>query len=115
MLQIMLENDVLQKMTPFQRLFWEQQVEAAKKTQLQGMRWHSLIIRWCIYIRHQSQHAYETMRECGILLLSQRTLRDYSHHKKAKEGFSSEVDAQLCRSAKLEECEGWHAHVFFID
>lgn len=37
----------------FQHLFWQQQVEAASKKKAQNMRWHPLMIRWCIYLRHR--------------------------------------------------------------
>ena len=40
-----------------------------------------------------------------ILLPSQRTLRDYTHHIKATNGFSSEVDVQLCQAANLKSCK----------
>ena len=67
--------------------------EGAKKN---GIRWHPLIIKWCLYLRHQSSKSYETLREPGILALpSQRTLRDYSHAVNTGAGFSSEVDHQL--------------------
>ena len=36
----------------FQRIFWMQQVEAAKKKK-RGVRWHPLMIRWCLYLRHR--------------------------------------------------------------
>ena len=62
------------------------------------------MICWCIYLRHKSQSAYETMRQC-IPLPSKRTLKDYTHHIKAKPGFSADVDAQLCNAARLEKCE----------
>ena len=108
MREIILKEDstLLQRknLTMFQRLFWQQQAEAAKKHNSQGMRWHPVMIHWCIYLRHQSQSAYEKMRQC-ISLPSQRTLRDYTHHMKAKPGFSADVDAQLCNAARLEECE----------
>ena len=37
------------------------------------------MIRWCLYLRHQSNKAYDALRETGIALPSQRTLRDYTH------------------------------------
>ena len=40
-----------------------------------------------------------------MLLHSQRTLRDYTHHIKATNGFSSEVDVQLCQAANLKSCK----------
>ena len=45
----------------FQKVFW-QQVHAAFKDDARDMRWHPLMIKWCIYLRHQSQSAYETLR-----------------------------------------------------
>ena len=40
-----------------------------------------------------------------ILLPSQQTLLDYTHHIKATNGFSSEVDVQLCQAANLKSCK----------
>ena len=37
----------------FKHIFWKQQLEAASKTDARTMRWHPLIIRWCLYIRHR--------------------------------------------------------------
>ncbi len=61
------------------------------------MRWHTLVIRWCVYLRHQSGKAYKTktIRQSGCLSLpSQRTLRDYSQCVKAEPGFFTKVDHQ---------------------
>ena len=42
--------------------------------------WHPLMLKWCIYLRHQSQSAYETIRQSKCVILpSQRTLCDYMH------------------------------------
>ena len=60
------------------------------------------MIRWCIYLRHQSQSAYETLRQC-ISLPSQRTLRDYTYHVRPTSGFSSDVDRELYRAANLDQ------------
>ena len=103
---------------PNQHLFWQQQVEAASKKKAQNMRWHPLMIRWCIYLRHRWVHnnmlhhvVYCTythttldpvahMRPCEIpavyiKLPSQRTVRDNTHYVRASTGFSSEVDKML--------------------
>ena len=72
----------------FARIFWQQQVKAAKI--------NPLMLKWCIYLRHQSQSAYETIRQSKCVILpSQRTLRDYTHHVKSKPEFSGKVDKQL--------------------
>lgn len=92
--------------THFQRVFWEQQVLAASKKDSRGMRWHPLMIKWCIYLRAQSQSAYETLAQSRCIKLpSQRTLRDYTHHLKPVPGYSAGVDAQLHSAAKLDKCE----------
>ena len=76
------------------------------------MRWHPLVIKWCIYLRHLSGSAYELLRNAGYLKLpSQRTLRDYTYLTSARVGFSSEIDAQLMKAAgdgskEYERCAG---------
>lgn len=36
-----------------QKIFWQQQVEAASLKNARNMRWHPLMIRWCLYLRHR--------------------------------------------------------------
>ncbi|KAH3808328.1 hypothetical protein DPMN_136681 [Dreissena polymorpha] len=43
----------------FQRLLCAQQLKAVSIDKF-GMRWHPMIIRWCLAIRHKSQAAYDT-------------------------------------------------------
>ena len=71
----------------FERLLWEHQ-ERAVMTALQSMKWHPVLIRWCLYLRHLSSSAYNLMRESGVHLPSQRTLRDYTYYTTATFGFS---------------------------
>ena len=46
----------------FQYIFWNQQKEAIGKegAKKNGIRWHPLIIKWCLYLCHQSSKAYDT-------------------------------------------------------
>ena len=37
----------------FQRIFWRQQVDAAALKNARTMRWHPVMIRWCLQLRHQ--------------------------------------------------------------
>ena len=86
----------------FQHIFWQQQKGAASKEDKQGMRWHPLIIKCCLYLRHQSSKGYETLRESGCVQLpSQCTLRDYTHCVKSGARFSAEVDHQLMLAAQV--------------
>ena len=86
----------------FNHIFWEQQKKAASIKDPKGMRWHPAIIKWCIYLRHQSNKAYETLRGC-IRLPSQRTLRDYTHCTKAAAGFCKQQLLQALESSKEHE------------
>ena len=116
--KIMLEEDhaISKNFKPdtFQSIFWQQQKQSAS-TNSKGMRWHPLMIKWCLYLRHQSSKAYEVLRDSGVISLpSQRTLRDYSNCVKAKEGFSHEVDNLLMKSADITSCPEWHKLVILL-
>ena len=98
----------------FRHIFWQQQKEAASRDR-RGMRWHPAMIKWCIFLRHQSSRAYETLRESGCLYLpSQRTLRDYSQCVKSTAGFSTAVDQQLMAAANLTTCKPWEKLVILL-
>ena len=106
----------------FPRLFWESQQKAAALADSRSMRWHPLMIKWCIYLRHLSSTSYETLRQSGVVHLpSQRTLRDYTHCIPATSGihctctcthayvifhlgFSASVDKLLAETAKIDSC-----------
>lgn len=84
-------------------------------TKKNGIRWHPLFIKWCLYICHPSSKAYKTLRDTGVIALpSQRTLRDYSNAVKADAGFSFEVDKRLLHSAKLESSEKSHSLIALL-
>ena len=61
----------------FQYIFWKHQVQSDKSSST-GKRWHPAKIKWCLYLRHQSSHAYEMPRKSSCIQLPlRRTLRDY--------------------------------------
>jgi hypothetical protein len=37
----------------FRQLFWSQQLKAASQKDARNMRWHPLMIRWCLSLRHR--------------------------------------------------------------
>lgn len=79
------------------------------------MKWHPLMIRWCIYLRHLSSRAYDTLRVSGVIQLpSQRTLRDYTYYTEAKHGFCSSVDNQLREVAGLKKCPEREKYVILL-
>ena len=86
----------------FSRLFWCQQLQAAKVTNSKQMRWHPCMIRWCLNLKSLSSSAYHSLRTSGFMKLpSERTLRDYTHFIKSKVGFYSDLDQQLADEAQL--------------
>jgi len=96
----------------FEYLFWEQQLKAARCNDARQMRWHPVIIKWCLYLRNKSSGMYEALRESGCIALpSQRTLRDYTHCFDSKIGFSNDVDGMLMDAAKLSSCEEHEKYV----
>ena len=116
---IMKENTVdVTKSFPensFERLFWEQQQKALQLKNAKSMRWHPLMIKWCLYLRHLSGKGYETLRSSGCIQLpSQRTLRNYTHCVRATTGFSSAVDEQLLQVAGHNKCAEWQKYVVLV-
>ena len=98
----------------FQRIFWQQQ-KAAAMVDKRGMRWHPAMIKWCLFLRHQSSKAYETLRKSGCIQLpSQRTLRDYSHGVESDVGFSAGVDHQLMQTVGMPACQDWEKLVILL-
>lgn len=96
----------------FQYLFWQQQMKAAQCRDPRQMRWHPVMIKWCLYLHHKSSGTYEALRESGCISLpSQRTLRDYTHCFDAGIGFSDEVDKMLIEVANLPTCEEYQKYI----
>ena len=49
----------------FPRLFWQQQMQAASVKDTRAIKWHPLMIKWCLYLQHKSSGAYELVRDSG--------------------------------------------------
>ena len=99
----------------FQRIFWDQQVESLKLKDKRQIRWHPMMIKWCLSIKLRSSSTYNALRSSNIIALpSDRTLRDYTHFIKAQTGFSNEVDQQLQREAKLDSIPDFKRHVCLV-
>lgn len=79
----------------FARLLWDEQLKASSGN-LRQMRWHPVIIKWCLNLKLLSSSAYHALRSSGFLKLpSERTLRDYTHYFDNRPGFQDEIDQQL--------------------
>ena len=107
LIQIMTENsEEITRVYPkdsFAHLFWTEQLKAAACKDSRQVRWHPLIIRWCINLKLMSSSAYFAMRSVGFLKLpSERTLRDYTNYFDQQTGYQQEVIKELQQEAKLE-------------
>ena len=99
----------------FERLFWEQQQKALEVNDARSMKWHPLMIKWCLYLRYLSGKAYETLRASHCIKLpSQRTLRDYTHCVSSSAGFSADVDRHLMEIADVSKCPEFKKNVALV-
>lgn len=65
------------------------------------MRWHPLMIKWCICLRSKSGTTYDALRHSKFVNLpSERTLYDYSHYIKQGVGFQPEIIEHLANELK---------------
>ena len=79
------------------------------------MRWHPLIIRWCLNLKLMSTSAYHAMKTAGFIRLpSERTLRDYSNYFKSKTGYQVEVNRELQKESKVLTLPDSKKHVALI-
>lgn len=99
----------------FRRLFWDEQLKMAKLKNAASMKWHPMMIRWCLNLKLLSSSAYHALRTSGFLKLpSERTLRDYTHFIKTRSGFQDEVDSMLIREARLSDLPEWKRYVVLL-
>ncbi|XP_066934614.1 uncharacterized protein [Clytia hemisphaerica] len=79
-----------------QSLLWHQQKQYATAKNKRTMRWHPVMIRWCISIYLKSPGAYEHLCDSGFLFLpTRRTLNNYLSFTEAKVGFNADVFKHL--------------------
>ena len=79
------------EVTPFMNLFWEQQKKLFSSSRT-GVRYHPMIIRFCLSLAAKSPSCYEELRNSKVLVLpSQRRLKDYRNAIKPRRGFQDEV------------------------
>ena len=99
----------------FRRLFWDQQAKVASVADARQMRWHPIMVRWCLNLKLLSSGAYHALRSSGFVQLpSERTLNDYTHYIKSKPGFQQEVDEQLATEAGLATIPEWKKYVVLL-
>ena len=86
--------------SPFMKLFWEQQKSSQNKRS--GVRYHPMIIRFCLSLVSKSASAYNELRSSNVLTLlpSLRTLLDYKNAIRPTTGFNMEVIVELCKTTE---------------
>ena len=83
------------EITPFMNLFWQQQKKLFSSTST-GVRYHPMIIRFCLSLAAKSPSCYEELRNSKVLKLpSQRCLKDYRNAIRPQRGFQKEVLEEL--------------------
>lgn len=104
------------KENSFQRLFWEQQLQATQAKCCTQVRWHPLIVWWCLHLKLLSSAAYHSLRSTGFIKLpSERTLRDYTHWIQSGTGVQQEVTQQLLHEiAKIDMPKEVKQHIVVV-
>ena len=49
----------------FPHWFWQQQMQAASVKNNRSIKWHPLMIKWCLYLQHKSSGGYQLLRDSG--------------------------------------------------
>ena len=61
--------------------FWDEQLKAAAAKDPRQVRWHPVLIKWCLNLKLLSSSAYHAMKTSGFLKLpSERTLRELVYY-----------------------------------
>ena len=83
------------KVTPFMSLFWQQQKKLFSSSRT-GVRYHPMVIRFCLSLAAKSPSCYEELRNSKVLVLpSQRRLKDYRNAIRPQRGFQEEIVQEL--------------------
>ena len=78
------------------------------------MRWHPLMICWCMYLKLLSSASYHALKTSGFIkLLSEWTLRDYTNYFQSKPSFQQEVNHRpVATSFEAARLIDWRAGNF---
>ena len=86
---------------PFMKLFWEEQQKYLCSSSKTSVRYHPMIIRYCLGLAAKSPAVYDEIRydektNSGFVILpSRRCLRDYKNYIRPQQGFNKDVINEL--------------------
>ena len=125
---VLLQNDICEVMSsvieekncPFdptspQFLLWEQQKLQSKMQDKRGMRWHPVIIRWCLSIYLKSPGAYKHIKSMGFLNLPcKNTLLKYINFTNPQCGFNKDIISRLMDAVDFGSIKEYQKNVSLI-
>ena len=100
-----------------QWLLWQQQKEQASKRNSKGMRWHPLIIRWCLSIFHTSPAAYKQLASKKLQFINLphiNTLKKFTKFTTPTSGFNPDILERLIEDSNLASLEDFQKNVVLI-
>ena len=98
-----------------ERIFWEQQLKTCKVKSAKGMRWHPLIIKWCLSLFSKSPSAYEQLSQAGFIQMpSKSTLKSYMRFTDSVPDINPEILELLCQEFNLTNPESANKHVALV-
>ena len=92
---------------PFMKLFWEEQQKYLHASSPNSVRYHPMIIKFCLNLAAKSSSTYSDLRYdsktgSGVLVLpSLRTLRDYKNYIRPTRGFNHAIINDLAKKTVL--------------
>ena len=101
---VILETD-RRKISPFMRLFWEEQPKYLQSSQ-NNVKYYPMIIRYCLSLASKPAAAYddirynEKTRARFVILTSSRRLRDYKNYIRPQRGFNKDTVNELLEKVK---------------
>lgn len=114
-------TDVIKKnQSPFdsqtpQHLLWEQQKLQSNLPNKKGMRWHPLIIRWCLSIYLKSPSTYKLIKESPFLNLPcKNTLLKYVNFTDPGCGFNKDIISELIKAVNFNAIADYQHNVSLV-
>ena len=104
---------------PFMKLFWQEQQKYITLSSPSCIRYHPMIIKFCLNLAAKSSSAYKDLRYdnktgTGVLVLPiLRTLRDYKNYIRPTRGFNpNSVNELVKKIASFSEIERYVTILF---